>query len=97
MGKTTCQRTVDQDDGNGDTTAVVRLLTPRQRRTLAAIWADGSSHHQTARAHGITQKASRMRAYRARQRLRAAGVEPPDARRGRRRKRAFQLSLNENV
>ena len=73
------------------------LLTRRQRRTCALIWADGHSHRETARGQGITRDASYKRTYRARQRLRAAGIEPPDARRGRRRKPAFQLSLNENV
>jgi transposase len=75
----------------------VRLLTRRQRRTCALVWAEGHSHRDIAHDQGITRDASYKRSYRARQRLRAAGIEPPDARRGRRRKPAFQLSLNENV
>jgi DNA-directed RNA polymerase specialized sigma24 family protein len=87
-------QTRSKSDAPADDT-IVRLLTPRQRRTCAAVWGDARTHRETARAHGITCDASRKRTYRARQRLRASGIEPPDGRR--RRTTALQLSLNENV
>ena len=74
-----------------------QILTPRQRRTCAMAWSDRQTHAQIAAACGIGHWASKKRVQRARQRLRGAGIVPPDGRTHPRRLPAFQLGGIENV
>ena len=78
---------------------IARMLTLRQRRACAAIWVDGSTHARNAAAQGISVAASEKRVNRARRRLRALGIDPPDGRRCRagRRASAKQLGVNPDV
>ena len=76
---------------------LTRLLTVRQCRTCALAWSDRRTHAQIGAAHGVSHWASKKRVQRARQRLRAAGINPPTGHAITRRAPAFQLGGIENV
>jgi DNA-directed RNA polymerase specialized sigma24 family protein len=76
---------------------VRRVITARQRRTCLLAWTSNLKRADIAAAHGISPKAVAMRLYRARQRLRKAGIEPPSAMRASLRTPAFQLESLENI
>ena len=71
-------------------------LTRRQRTTCLMAWVDGKSCAAIAAEEGVATRTVETRLFRARRRMRAAGIEPP------RRKvvvrvRALQLGMIANV
>jgi DNA-directed RNA polymerase specialized sigma24 family protein len=76
---------------------VRRVITTRQRRSCLLAWTSNMKRADIAVVHGISPKAVAMRLYRARQRLRKAGIEPPNSMRAAIRTPVFQLESLENV
>ena len=76
---------------------ITDVLTDRQRQACSLAWADRLEHAQIASLYGITLQAVRQRLYRARQRLRAAGITPPGGRRRLQRQFPRPLASFENV
>jgi predicted RNA polymerase sigma factor len=72
------------------------VMTLRQRRTCTLAWSTNLSHEEIAASQGISLKAVSMRLYRARKRLRNAGIRPPCSH-ATVRKAAVQLGVLENV
>jgi predicted RNA polymerase sigma factor len=78
-------------------TDLQRVITSRQRRTCTLAWSTDMPHDQIAQSQGVSLKAISMRLYRARRRLRKAGIEPPNRTGPSMRAPAFQLNSVENV
>jgi DNA-directed RNA polymerase specialized sigma24 family protein len=78
-------------------TGLHELLNVRLRRTCLLAWVERRSAEEIAAIQGITRRGVEQRLQRARHRLRAAGIEPPDRRSRGRRTPSFQLSVNQNV
>jgi DNA-directed RNA polymerase specialized sigma24 family protein len=76
---------------------LAHLPSARLRRTCELVWLRGQSSAQASAGQGVTARTVEKRLERARRKLRAAGVEPPDVRRGAPRRAALQLSLNRNI
>jgi DNA-directed RNA polymerase specialized sigma24 family protein len=76
---------------------LAKLPSSRLRRTCELVWLRGRSSAQASAAQGVTARSVEKRLERARRRLRAAGIEPPDARRRARRSAAQQWGLSQDV
>jgi DNA-directed RNA polymerase specialized sigma24 family protein len=73
------------------------MLTPRLRRTCRLAWAEQRPLIEIGAIQGISPRTVETRLDRARRRLRAAGIIPPDRRRLARRSKVLQLGMSLNV
>ena len=60
-----------------DSQVILHALTPRMRKVCALHWFDGVSRREIARRFASTPQAVKQMIWRACQRLRAVGIEPP--------------------
>jgi DNA-directed RNA polymerase specialized sigma24 family protein len=72
-------------------------LTLRQRKVCVLAWVEGMTDAAIATEHGVATRTVESRLYRARRRMREAGLEPLPRRWAKIRARALQLGELENA
>ena len=72
-------------------------LTLRQQKACVLAWFEGMTDAAIAAEHGIATRTVQTRLYRARRRMREAGLEPLARRGAKIRARALQLGELENA